>query len=579
MSFTRRVLLIAVVGLGLGLSGVAPRAGAQPAAPFSPAVTYRMLTARGAGLPPKVPLTFSMDGQYLAVGGSVIAVEHMVDMGPIYCDNNKIGTRVAFHPDGKHVLLNSNPLTLWELPNGPPAAQDVFPVSGRAMKPESNRSYKPAPLPGAPREMAGNGLSVAPDGETYVVAGYKTVEKRSMKTGELLGSAELAIVGQPVRIFHLGKSGDILIAPLLQNQEMQVWDGKGIVTTRLTEPKPPRPGLSRNNSNRSLGLSPDGSIAYEMVYLQDIGKDRNFLGNYSWVYVWNLKAGTAKQLPGFHEGWAVALLPDMSGFVVGSLAGRIEIRDMSNKVLEVVVPGERERVGVGRIEDLTVSPDGKTIAACMVSVHGSVVTLFRRGAKPFTVTPTGDSFPAVVGTRWIYEVQNSTAASKNLPQLAYAAAAEVIGADRCIRIDWYHPTPNNFGGQLGWGKDPRESFWYALRPDGVYLVGKGKEYINRPPQLFPTPLTESKPQLTKFETFSDIGAGYPGEVTTHVSKVNDAVGVPIDPKLNAARIDRITVIGGGRNSESLWFAKGFGLVKWSRSNGETMLLKEYLPPK
>ena len=337
--------------------------------------------------------------------------------------------------------------------------------------------------------------------------------------------------------------------------------------------------MTRTTNNRSLGLSRDGGVLYEMAYLRDIGKDRQFPGAYSWVYVWDLKTGTARQLPGFHEGSVVALIPDGSGFVVGSWAGRIEIRDATNKVVEVIVPGGRRAIGDGSIVDLTTSPDGKTIAACLPSGHGYEVTLFRRGAKPLALTPSGDSFPAVVGTKWIYEVRNSNAIARNLPRLAVAAAVEVIGADRCVRIDWYYGTPKTSGGQLGWEKDPQSSHWYAIRPDGVYFVGAGKEYLNRPPQLLPTPLKEGSPQLTKFETFSTIGAGYPGEVTTQVAKADDPVGVPFDPKLTATRIDRITAIGGGRKTESLWFAKGVGVVKWSRSDGETLLLKEYTPAK
>lgn len=507
-------------------------------------------------------LAFSSDGRFLAVGGSLFSVEHLLQLGPVL--RSKTITRLALNPVGNQVLgLDENIPRYWDVSDKAPAPGSVFPHIQAGGPPATNPSYHVIDFK-VQRANVGRiiGPYISPDGKHLLILGSEKVGMWSLPAGEREPSASLPPGSSFDRIYPLGKSGRYLLWSPQPRDALQIWDGTGFALDAMKEPESPlkAKGLSRYG-RLPLAVSPDGKTALDVVVFYGTKQ--------KWIYVWDLtRSEVANQLSsGYEDASAIAYLGDGSGYVVGYHNRRIEIRDLNHKVIEVVTPAVETPNGSPAHDgprEIASSPDGTTIA--VYHSWGEVV-LYRRGGMPVRPKPTVAEFTPLPGTRWVYD-------SNPRPQqgewVIEVGSVEVIGTDQCLRLDRFIRVNKSVWSQA-------ESHFVAYRPEGLVWVGVSApdrqytEFLDPPVILLPADRTKGQ-----FPARSS-GADFRIRVREGLN-----VDTPFRAKVAAVRVDREKQVDRQIDSDSIWFAKDLGIVMWqiaSRDLTVGLELKAYEPGK
>ena len=569
MKFTPFRWSLAVVVL-LSLLARTPVAPAQDFTrdPFGKVIGYRVDSPHNSYS--NVNLAFSDDKRALiSVGGAVFDTSSQVQLGPVFRHKRQEVVRLVFLNNGLRVFAIGSKLSLWDISGDAPAPGSVLPFAdGNTFADDDaqsapNPSFKRIKLPTDLEELdCRHGLVVTPDGEHIVVCIQGKCEKRSLKTGKVVADA---MVGRDVeRIYTLGKDGPFLLWPKKGDQPVQSWDGNAITVDTFTEPPSPVKGRSRGGHRFSPAVSSDCKTALELVDLGDWGD--------CWVYVWDVaQKKVIKTVPGFKNPTAITYLADGSGYAVGYHTGRIEIRDPTHKVIEVVSPGEVVPDSTKPRNLITEMASGGSggFKLAVYHMHGELVLYERTRKAPEQPKPTLTDFPARIGSKWLYTYTKE--GSANGAMAFEIGGVEVVGTDHCLRMDRRH---YNSGG--GWYDQP--SLLLTYRTDGLYWVGTVSKWDSDQidflfPPVMMLPIDRSKPDL-------EFASKLDGKAVKFKMRLRDeTIDVPYRAMLGAVRLDR-NMSGPKDATESIWFAKDIGIVRWQDVTKNTFLeLKSYTPGK
>lgn len=505
-------------------------------------------------------LGFSKSGQYVAVGGAVYSWRGP-QLGPVFRDRSQEVLRLAFHflPEAGQpcrVFAPGRRLTLWEIAAKAPAPGSVLPFSDWNATPATNPSFTAVQLPDSLTRLdARQALTVSPDGEHIVAAVSPRVQRWSLKTGKVVAEAQAG--ARVSRIYSLGKDGPFLLWSPNWGDLMRTWDGDAISVDTLTEPPSPVKGRNRLNPRYPPAISPDGKMAVELV---------NFSDGDHWVYVWDLKRRQVREIvPGFKKASAITCLVDGRGYAVGYRSGRIEIRDLNHRVIEVVAEGTPESE-LNYISEMATGLEGRRLA--VYHPHGQLV-LYERGATAEQPKNIVAEFPARIGARWVYK--HTVQGQSHGDMIFEIGGVEAIGTDHCFRVDRYLWR----NGQIDHFRP--ESLMFTYRPDGLYWAGmvRTSESSNRffvPPVLtLPADRTNAASEFTSRYSLN--------AVDFKLRFREETINVPYRSNIGTIRVDR-NMSKEVTQTESIWFAKDIGIVKWQDVTHNTLLeLKSYTAGK
>jgi hypothetical protein len=424
-------------------------------------------------------------------------------------------------------------------------------ISRRRDNLELSPSYSRIELKLEKETNLGNVLAthITPDGEHALLASTSKIAKVALANGKVVANVGPQI--QVDRIHALGKSGPFLLWSSEKRATMRIWDGEGFTVDVIKEP--PSPVKDRGRIDKyPIAISPDEKTALDIY--------RPFDANDGWLCVWDLTRREAvKMLPGYKDACAITYLGDGAGYVVGYHSGRIEVRDLAHKVVETIVMATDNVLSApfhGGPRELAASRDGKLVGAFYK--WGEVV-LFQRGGRPLQPKSTVPEFDPALGTRWIYKGKTNDPEDEWIVDVA---AVEAIRTEQCLRLDRYFRSKQRLQFQI-------ESCFVAYRPEGLFWVGTvGRDGrfadILDPPVLL-LPVDRKKNNLVTKAKIWDVGREF------RLRTTEATVNVPFRDNVATVRVDHQK---GGAETDSIWFAKSLGIVKWqSVSRGREMVLE------
>jgi hypothetical protein len=521
-------------------------------------------------------LAFSDSGRYVSVGGAVCRVDgEFHHLGPVFRDRTQEAFRLAFdgpaeEPRGSRpprVLALGRGLTRWAVHGA--GSADALPFAFWDAKPAINPTFDPLDLPAdlARLDCRQGALAVTPNGRHVIASVRQRVEKRSLETGQVAADAQTGTTVR--RIFPLGTDGPFLLWSPEEREPMRTWDGASITVDAFTEPPSPVAGRSRSNPRLPPAVAPDGRTALELVDLGDSGK--------RWLYVWDLaQRRVIRTVPGFKDATAITCLASgnggYAGYAVGYRTGRIEVRDSAHQVTEVVAPGAAvpdSGSAVNHVAEMATGGPGSARLA-VYNPNGELV-LYERGGALVQPPPTVPEFPARIGARWVYKY---TVGGREDGEMVFeVGGVDVVGTDPCVRVDRFH-------WRDGRVKYQPSGLLMAYRRDGLYWVGtvkKGIEHTEYDRFLNPPVLTLPTDRAKTDLEYSSAYSRSPVEIRQRLRQ--ETVDVPYRAGIAAVRVDRNTSDGPTR-TESIWFAKGLGIVRWQDATNNTLLeLKDYVDGK